>query len=383
MSNFWRRVFAVGMDPLGMQVRVTNPPVTAPTSPLTKPISVVSAVDFYRYGYTSRRVLMGIPAFRRAATLIAGTTGALPYHAYDKNNTRVDNPFLVQPERNLGTTKSVTFTHLAMDLLFDGSALLLIRERYADGYPKSAEYIPYNEWSQDERTGSVIYDGEKQDQADVCKFDSPFPGLSHDAAPTLALFGKIRETSFKYFESPQAREYFEPQEGQDPAPEEIASFLADWDKARQAGVSAFVPSGVALKQLNQMSPEELTLNAANEYAVAEVSRLTGIDATWLSINVTTRTYANIIDERRNFIDFVLAPYIQSIEQRLSLGDILPQGTYCRASLDAFLRSDTLNRYQAHAIGLDKGFLTTNEVRALEARPPLEDAGAGTTPEDTP
>jgi hypothetical protein len=370
MANFWRRLFALDVDPQGVPTQVSNPPTTEPTSPLTRPISVTSAADFYRYGYTQRRALMSIPAFRRAAMLIAGVAGALPYHSYDKNDERVDSPFLVQPERNLGITRNVTFTKIAMDLLFDGSSLLLITERYADGYPKSAEYVPFLEWSQDERTGDVIYEGEKQDPANVCKFDSPFSGLSHDAAPTVALFGKLRESSFKYFDSPQAREYFKPTEGQDPSPEEVASFLSDWDKARQSGVSAFVPSGVDLAQMTQMSPEELTLNSANEYAISEVARLTGIDATWLSINVTTRTYSNIIQERRNFLDFVAFAFIQSIEQRLSLGDILPTGTYCRANVDAFLRTDTLERYQAHAIGLDKQFLTIDEVRAMESRPSL-------------
>jgi len=351
---------------------VGNPPSTLPTSPLTAPISVVSAIDFYKYGYTSRETLMSIPAFRRAATLIAGVTGNLPYHAYTDDNTRISNAFLEQPERDLGYTKSVTFTRLALDLLFEGSGLLLIRSRYSDGYPRSAEYIPFNEWQQDSETKVITYDGEKQNDVDVLKFDVPWPGLSHDALPTLNMFNKIRHITFKYFDNPQAREYFTPTEGQDPEDEEINDFLYSWEQARQAGVSAFLPVGVALNQLTQMSPEELTLSAANEFAISEVSRMTGVDPSWLAINVSTRTYSNILDERRNFIDFTAAPYVHAIEERLSLGDITPSTQYVRASMDAFLRTSTIERYQAHEIGLRNKFLTVDEVRFMERRQPMGD-----------
>lgn len=34
-------------------------------------------------------------------------------------------------------------------------------------------------------------------------------------------------------------------------------------------------------------------------------------------------------------------------------------------MDALLRSDTQTRYQAHKLGIDAGFLTVDEVRAIE------------------
>ena len=49
---------------------------------------------------------------------------------------------------------------------------------------------------------------------------------------------------------------------------------------------------------------------------------------------------------------------------------LPRGTWAQANLDAILRGDTLTRYQAHGIAIDKGFLTVDEVRKLEDLPPL-------------
>ena len=48
----------------------------------------------------------------------------------------------------------------------------------------------------------------------------------------------------------------------------------------------------------------------------------------------------------------------------------PRGQYCKFNTGAFMRSDTLTRYQAHKVGIDTGFLTPNEARALEELPPL-------------
>jgi HK97 family phage portal protein len=55
---------------------------------------------------------------------------------------------------------------------------------------------------------------------------------------------------------------------------------------------------------------------------------------------------------------VLSPYLQ------------PSAEYVRANLDAGVRADLKTRYEAHEIALRAGFLTKDEVRALEERPPL-------------
>jgi len=39
-------------------------------------------------------------------------------------------------------------------------------------------------------------------------------------------------------------------------------------------------------------------------------------------------------------------------------------------MTGFLRPNVLNRYQSYAIGIDKRFLTANEVRESEGMPPI-------------
>jgi phage portal protein BeeE len=52
---------------------------------------------------------------------------------------------------------------------------------------------------------------------------------------------------------------------------------------------------------------------------------------------------------------------------------VPRGQYVKFNASALLRTDTLNRYQAHAIALENGFLSIDEVRDLEDRRPLPEA----------
>jgi hypothetical protein len=67
------------------------------------------------------------------------------------------------------------------------------------------------------------------------------------------------------------------------------------------------------------------------------------------------------------------PYLIALEDGLS--GLVPGPNRVKFNVDGVLRSDLKTRYEAHAIGIDSGFLTVDEVRQLEDRPPL--------PETTP
>ena len=78
------------------------------------------------------------------------------------------------------------------------------------------------------------------------------------------------------------------------------------------------------------------------------------------------TYANVIDERRQFVDMSLRPYIEAIEGRLSMNDITSNQNYVRAGLDdGFLRSDALTRLQVTEKLLSLGLITIEQAREME------------------
>jgi phage portal protein BeeE len=66
------------------------------------------------------------------------------------------------------------------------------------------------------------------------------------------------------------------------------------------------------------------------------------------------------------------PWARRIEGVLSAE--LPRGTNLKIALDGLLRADTKSRYEGYKIAIEAGFMTVDEVRALEDRPPFGDQG---------
>lgn len=120
-----------------------------------------------------------------------------------------------------------------------------------------------------------------------------------------------------------------------------------------------------------ISPKDAMWIEAQSFTVLEVARLFGTPSSLMlaAIEGNSQTYSNVEQEWLAFTRFTLTAYLRKIEEALT--DLTPHGQTVRFNIDALLRSDTRSRYQAHAIALEAGFLTVNEVRDLEQRPPID------------
>lgn len=330
----------------------------------------------------SRAEASRVPAVKRCRDLIAGTLGSLPLHATNAAGEQVTHALLDQPERLSGLTRCVTITRTVEDLLLDGASLWLVVLRTAQGYPQVVQRVDFGGWSQDSDTGVIRLKppevnalGREVPAEDCVLFTSPCDPLLVAGAPAIRNLIRLEMTAAMYADNPEAAEYFTPTDLDPDDPAEIERLLLDWQNARKTRSTAYIPAAVTLHNVQRQTPEELQLIEARRFSITEISRLTGIDADWLAVPITSRTYANAQDARRSFVDFVLAPYLHAVEERLSLGDCTPRGQKVRFNLDGFLRASTKERYEAHAIALQAGFLTVDEVRALEDRPPLDNPGA--------
>lgn len=328
-------------------------------------------------GRVSRAEASRVPAVKRARDLIAGVIGTLPLHAVNAKGEQVEHALLAQPEALSGLTRCVTLSRTIEDLLYEGASLWLVVTRTSTNFPATVQRIEWAQWSQDSETGAILVNppgvsalGREVPAEDCIVFTSPCDPLLVAGAPAIRNLVRLEATAALYADSPEAASYFTPT-GDDPADtEDIERLLTDWQTARKARSTAYVPAAVQLNSVTRMTAEELQLIEARSFSITEVARLTGIDADWLSVNTTSRTYANMQDARRSFVDFTLSPYLAAVEMRLSLGDVTPRGQFVRFNLDGFLRASTLDRYNAHAVALSNGFMTLDEVRALENLPPL-------------
>ena len=120
-----------------------------------------------------------------------------------------------------------------------------------------------------------------------------------------------------------------------------------------------------------LSPRDAQFIESRNFDTLEIARLFGIPATLMltSTEGSSMTYSNIEQDWLGFVRFTLTKYLRKIEEALTT--FTPRGQTVRFQISALLRSDTLTRYQAHQIALNAGFMTLNEVRAIESLPPLE------------
>jgi HK97 family phage portal protein len=71
--------------------------------------------------------------------------------------------------------------------------------------------------------------------------------------------------------------------------------------------------------------------------------------------------------------WTIRPWLIRLENAISA--LLPATQRARFNAAGMVRTDLKSRYEAHAIALQAGFLTVNEVRELEDRGPLAEGGA--------
>ena len=98
----------------------------------------------------------------------------------------------------------------------------------------------------------------------------------------------------------------------------------------------------------------------------QIARTMNVPAYYLSSDQnTTMTYANVQDERKQFYALSIEPYVQAIQQRLSMDDISTAGHQVKfAVYDSFLKNDPLVELQVVEKLLSLGLVTTEQAMEM-------------------
>jgi HK97 family phage portal protein len=120
-----------------------------------------------------------------------------------------------------------------------------------------------------------------------------------------------------------------------------------------------------------LNPKDAMFIETQGFNVQQVARLFGIPANMLlaSVDGNSMTYTNMEQEQMAFVRYTLSQYIVEIESAMS--HVSSNRTMVKLNVDSLLRTDTLTRYQAHQIAIASGWMTIDEVRAIEDLPTLE------------
>lgn len=146
-----------------------------------------------------------------------------------------------------------------------------------------------------------------------------------------------------------------------------------WDNGggENAHRTKIVEEGMKVEKVG-ISPDEAQFLETRAFQVAEICRIFNVSPGLVGAQ-ETQTYASAEQDLIRFRELTLGPWARNHEAALQRDALLAdeQGDhFVEYKLSALQMTDLKTRYEAHQIGLQNGFFTQNEVRAIENMNPV-------------
>jgi len=351
----------------------------------------------------NEQTAMRISVVYRCVSLLAGTISSLPFEVYRKNgNTSEladDHPVyeLLHDEPNPLMTANTFWKNFLWWALMRGNGYGII-QRSALGAPLGVGLVKPTSMTTDlsQDKTRLIYQitlatGEVRrfDQSDVLHY--PFIGWDGKAGRSpldcareaIGLAAAAQEFNERFFSQGNAADIAM----------EFPGNINDDQMKRILDVYARNRSGIEKQRLPLISTgggkihrldfdaEKSQLVDARNFQVEDICRFYGVPPHMVGHTSKSTSWGSGIEEQTlGFVKFTLRDILKGNEQEVNRKLLRRKATskfrhYCKFNLDALLRADSKGRsefYKAAVGGTQSpGFMTVNEVRALENLPPLD------------
>ena len=339
------------------------------------------------YNYIMPRVqrneAMSVPSVARCRNLLSGVVADLPLNLYRKstgeelgNPIWVDQPAINQP-------RSVTMAWTVDSLMMYGVAYWQVTELYAeDGRPSRFKWIPNVKVTFE----TDLYGMEitqyyidavavpMQGLGSLVTFQAFDEGILERGSETIRAAIDLRKAAVVAASTPMPSGVLR-NNGADLDPKEVAGLLAAWKNARQNRATAYLTSTLEY-QPTSFSPKDMMYDEAQQFLATEIARLCNIPAYMVSAEANnSMTYANVLDERKQFYALSVAPYVNAIQDRLSMDDITARGNAVRFDVDAsFLATEPMERLLVIEKMLSLGLITIEQAMEMENLTPNGNEG---------
>jgi HK97 family phage portal protein len=332
---------AFGLEPKTQLQAQAAPQVLGEYSPYAMP---------FQFAYVGRTEAISVPALMRCRNLLAGTIGAIPLELYKKSsNEELGSPaWLEQP--SYSQPRSVTIAWTVDSLLFYGQAFWKVVEVYQeDGRPSRFEWIANSRVTATLDKDNVFVKSYAVDGTtlpmdglgSLVTFQSLSDGILNTGTSTIRAAIDVQKAATIAASTPMATGYIK-NTGADLDPKEVQGLLASWKSARNNRSTAYLTSTLEYNPVS-FSPKDMMYGEAIFNLATEIARLCNVPAYYVSADQNnSMTYANVQDERKQFLTLSLQPFISAIEDRLSMDDITARGNVVKFDIDKnFLRTDPL------------------------------------------
>lgn len=321
----------------------------------------------------SRRQALQVPAIKLADELICSPIGGMPLHLVGPDGKPLSEGWSLFSQPEAGVPRSVSMTRVVRDMLYDERCTCRITHLGWHGKP--AEWIRLEADTVTVQQKMVTYpEGTAMvwpENRDIIRFESPKHGLLQAGGRAIRALWSLEMRAAELSGGMPPVDYFTSSDGVPLEDDEIDELLDSWATVRANRATGYVPPGLEYNSNTGFNAEQLQMMAQREFAITEVARLTGLDAERLSVSTTSRTYFNAESTRKDLLDFVLAPFIIAIQDRLSMDDVSPRGYKAVFDVTGFLTADDTSRATADKTLVDAQILSVEEARerrGLPARP---------------
>jgi len=157
--------------------------------------------------------------------------------------------------------------------------------------------------------------------------------------------------------------------------------LAEYGKIENKFKSIILEDGGELAKIG-MSNEDSQFLESRQFGVEEICRIFRVPPIMVGHPTNTMTYASAEQLFLAFATYTIRPWCVRLEQSMNRYLLSPKDRerhFIEFNLSGLLRGDTASRFQAYATARQWGWMSVNEIRALENANPIADGDSYLVP----
>jgi HK97 family phage portal protein len=342
----------------------------------------------------TREAAMQLSAVWACVSLISDSISNLPLGSFTKR-ANVRRPARSQPAwieaPNPTQNRAQFVSQQLVSVLLDGNAYVYtIRDR-AGTVVEAWNVAPWKVTPRRER-GRIIYavtteDGQQEDLGQDEMFHvagMSWPGEICGISPLEAARQMIgtglgaQEFAQRYYGQGFSAPGFVEVPG-DFTPEQAKDLKEDvtrsWGGSRRAHLPGVLTGGATWKP-STFSPEQAQFLETRQYSVSDIARFFRVPPHMIGdVEKSTSWGTGIEEQGIGYVTYTLGPWIGRLEQAYTRWLIQEGGqpsAFAQFNVNALLRGNFKTRMEGYAVGRNWGWLSADDVNALEDRPPLPD-----------
>lgn len=319
------------------------------TAPIGAAAGASQVGGFYAYTVGSAELLsLQVATVSRARDLIAAMVGSLELKHYTRQWTGeryeeiylTNEPWMERPDPNV--TRNFIMANTFSDLFMYGRAFWYVKTRYSTGLPASFEWMPAAMVSTLDQAGpqffgrsnQIEFNGVMVDPSNVITFLSPIIGLTYTGARAVNIALHLDQAADRYASLETVPGYLQQRSGETMSGDELTDIADQWAANRKVNAVGALNDYVEFVEF-QNSPGEV-LDRQRQYQALELARIANIPPYLVGVATGGMTYQNAQQARQDLYLFGAKPFLDCIQQTLSMDNVLPRNRFLQFDLDDYL-----------------------------------------------